>query len=203
MKRFFIVDFENEPSMEFLLNGHLNSCDRVVIFYSENSNKISIDSLELLRESGCYYEFIKAKVGVPNALDFQLVVYSIEQIKKFGDAVDFYIVSKDKGIELAFNYYSELSETLSKVFFVKGGRVVINTEEYRIKSKHKIIFKECKEIDPITKVNLLVSILFQAGLNKSEVTFMTKSELHNLLVARFGNDKGKWFYEKIKKYIIQ
>ena len=118
MKRLFIVDYENQASLNFIDKFNLNTCDRVVLFYSKSQDKISIDRLMELKESGCHLEFVRAEVGIPNALDFQLVVFATEQMRRYRENYVYYIVTEDKGIELGINYYVKLVDAHINIKFI-------------------------------------------------------------------------------------
>ena len=200
MKRLFIIDYENHASLDFIDNLNLNTCDRVVLFYSKNQDKISIDRLIELRESGCHIDYIRAEVGIPNALDFQLVVYATEQMRRYKENYVYYIVSNDRGIQLGIKYYLRLVDSHVNVKFIQKGCSPKDIVFDKTIPKGKIVLKECNELDPLTRVNRLVSDLFVVGLTRNGIESMTKNDLHNYLVHKFG-DKGKKHYDYIKRWI--
>ena len=93
---YYLIDYENtgENGLEGLLD--LESSDKVVIFYSENADKMSFDLHQQLQECDAVIEFQKIAVGKKNALDFQLAAYLGYLMAKEENG-QFCIVSKDLG----------------------------------------------------------------------------------------------------------
>ena len=71
----YLIDYENTG--ENGLNGlsELGNNDQVVIFYSDNADKMSFDLHQRLQECQAAVEFRKITTGKKNALDFQLAAY--------------------------------------------------------------------------------------------------------------------------------
>ena len=101
---YYLIDYENTG--ESGLNGltELESSDEVVIFYSENADKMSFDLHRKLQECRALIEFRKIATGKKNALDFQLAAYLGYLMAKEENG-RFCIVSKDLGYEVLLDFW--------------------------------------------------------------------------------------------------
>lgn len=101
----YLIDFENVKSKG--LNGieHLCENDRVIIFYSENSDTISFDMHMKVMATPASVEYLKVRVGGKNALDFQLCsmmgFIAAKEIYKY-----IFIVSNDKGFDKLHDFWN-------------------------------------------------------------------------------------------------
>ncbi len=91
---FYLIDFENVGETGFNGIENLPKEDTVIVFYSKNSCKISMD---IPSRNNTAMQFIKADVGTKNALDFQLVSYLGFMARTSADKEQFFIISKDNG----------------------------------------------------------------------------------------------------------
>ena len=102
----YMVDYENVKTGG--LNGisRLTENDRVIIFYSENANRLTFDLHQRLMASPAKIEYREVTVGGHNALDFQLVSYLGFLIA--GDPTGQYlIISNDRGFEYVVNFWKK------------------------------------------------------------------------------------------------
>ena len=100
----YMIDYENVKTGG--LNGisRLTAEDRVIIFYSENANRLTFDLHRRLMECPAKIEYREVLVGGHNALDFQLVTYLGYLIAK--DPMGQYlIISYDRGFEYVVNFW--------------------------------------------------------------------------------------------------
>ncbi|WP_124101190.1 PIN domain-containing protein [Ruminococcus sp. Marseille-P6503] len=101
----YLIDFENVKSKG--LNGieHLCENDRVIIFYSENSDTISFDMHMKVMATPASVEYLKVRVGGKNALDFQLCsmmgFIAAKEIYRY-----IFIVSNDKGFDKLHDFWN-------------------------------------------------------------------------------------------------
>lgn len=97
--RIIAVDTENihkENSIKYV--SILNEDDLLVLMQSEESFKISLDDINMIRSWKCNVEVVKVKNGTDNAMDFGLVA---EIAYRFGTmpGSKFYIISNDSGFK--------------------------------------------------------------------------------------------------------
>lgn len=100
----YMIDYENVKTGG--LNGisRLTSSDRVIIFYSENANRLTFDLHQRLMSSPAKIEYREVSVGGHNALDFQLVTYLGFLIAGDRDG-QYMIISNDRGFEYVVNFW--------------------------------------------------------------------------------------------------
>ena len=99
-----MIDYENVKTGG--LNGisRLTSEDRVIIFYSENANRLTFDLHRRLMECPAQIEYREVTVGGHNALDFQLVTYLGYLIAQ-NPTGQYLIISYDRGFEYVVNFW--------------------------------------------------------------------------------------------------
>ena len=100
----YMIDYENVKTGG--LNGisRLTEADRVIIFYSENANRITFDLHKRLMECKASIEYREVLVGGHNALDFQLVTYLGFLIAQDKEG-QYLIISNDRGFEYVVNFW--------------------------------------------------------------------------------------------------
>lgn len=103
---YYLIDYENtgENGLRGITELNENSC--VIIFYSENADKISFDMHQKLMECRASVEYRKISTGKRNALDFQLSTYLGYLIAKCEDDT-FYIISKDNGYRAVIDFWKD------------------------------------------------------------------------------------------------
>lgn len=100
----YMIDYENVKTGG--LNGisRLTDADRVIIFYSENANRLTFDLHQRLMASTAKIEYREVSVGGHNALDFQLVTYLGFLIAQEPNG-QYLIISNDRGFEYVVNFW--------------------------------------------------------------------------------------------------
>lgn len=100
----YMIDYENVKTGG--LNGisRLTAEDSVIIFYSENANRLTFDLHQRLMASPAHIEYREVTVGGHNALDFQLVTYLGFLIAKKPKG-QYLIISNDRGFEHVVNFW--------------------------------------------------------------------------------------------------
>lgn len=74
MKKFIYIDSENVGAYNwYSIIKYLKPSDTLVLIYTENSRHLDMVTLANNGFPKCNVEFIRAKTGTPNALDFVLV----------------------------------------------------------------------------------------------------------------------------------
>lgn len=100
----YMIDYENVKTGG--LNGisRLTEEDSVIIFYSENANRLTFDLHQRLMASRAKIEYREVTVGGHNALDFQLVTYLGYLIAQDKEG-QYLIISNDRGFEYVVNFW--------------------------------------------------------------------------------------------------
>ncbi|MFR5875803.1 MAG: PIN domain-containing protein [Eubacterium sp.] len=102
----FLIDYENECGrpIEGISLVKLTGKDEVIIFYSKNATRITMELHRELERTKAKKDYIKVETGSPNALDFQLSSYLGACIKENPEK-KYYIVSRDKGYESVCSFW--------------------------------------------------------------------------------------------------
>ncbi|MCD8225541.1 MAG: PIN domain-containing protein [Clostridiales bacterium] len=100
----YLIDYENTGESGLAGLEALQEEDRVIIFYSENADKMSFGLHQKLWECQAQVEYRKIHTGKKNALDFQLATYLGYLMAKEETDV-FYIVSKDTGFDFIVDFW--------------------------------------------------------------------------------------------------
>ena len=72
MRDIYPIDFENVASEGLSGITYLSPEDQVIIFYSANSNRLSMKMHILIGKSTCNLNYFEVSVGGKNALDHQI-----------------------------------------------------------------------------------------------------------------------------------
>lgn len=176
---YYLIDYENTG--ESGLNGltELASSDEVVIFYSENADKMSFDLHRKLQECRALIEFRKIATGKKNALDFQLAAYLGYLMAKEENG-RFCIVSKDLGYEVLLDFWRGRNIQLIDAI----------ASEKKVKTEHETEMEE--SLKRLIGENDFKTVLNFISSGKS------KQAINNLLVKQYGSKKAGELYKKIK-----
>lgn len=109
---FYLMDFENVKSDGFYGIEKLTKHDTVAIFYSENTDRLSIDVHRKIMSSKAEFQYFPVSVGGKNALDFQLSSY-LGYIAAENKNENIYIVSRDNGFKFIINFWKELNDDIN------------------------------------------------------------------------------------------
>lgn len=101
----FLIDFENVKSKGLTGIEELTPEDKVIIFYSENSDTISFDMHRKVLTCRADIEYLKVRVGGKNALDFQLSTL-LGYILAKGKYESIFIISGDKGFDKLHDFWN-------------------------------------------------------------------------------------------------
>lgn len=145
MSKVFLIDTENISDYSFLNDYLLTPEDKIVLFISKNSKRITLNDFSLLHQCNAKIVEEHIEVGTPNALDFQLITYAA---LFFNEVNEYYIVSDDCGYEVFCRYMQTKICTEIKIIKTKhkiGSESTANN--YSIKD---IINEENKELQPPT-----------------------------------------------------
>lgn len=102
----YLVDFENVNSTLLTDENALQEGDEVVIFYSDNTNRLSMDVLAAFKRKNVKTDYVHVEAGVSNALDYQLDTYlgSMIALDRKGK---YRIVSHDNGFRVVCHFWRQ------------------------------------------------------------------------------------------------
>ncbi len=104
MRRIYIIDTENVKSDSYEGITALNHTDEVILFVTKNSNNITVETAIDINNSKAQIKKIIGSTGTPNALDFQITTYLGARGSRLKEDDSIYIVSGDKGFEVAIKF---------------------------------------------------------------------------------------------------
>lgn len=105
----FLIDYENLHTSAFNGLEELTENDRVVVFYTHNSDNLTFSLMQRLVKSPAKIDYLRVVTGVRNSLDFQLCSYLGYLIGTYHDT-RLCIVSRDKGFSTMLAFWSENTE---------------------------------------------------------------------------------------------
>ena len=173
----FLIDYENVNVDGMMGLDQVGENDRIILFFSVNSNTMTFALHQSLSETSAKVEYIEVKSGTKNSLDFQLVSYLGFLIAKDGSS-DYVIVSKDNGFASTVNFWRNRKIDISLAYnLMKESRASVE------KDLRKALPDLESEIPKIVKL-----------LEK----YKTKQGINNALVKELGSDKGSVVYKSIR-----
>ena len=107
MRDIYLIDFENVASEGLSGITYLAPEDEVIIFYSNNSNRLSMKMHILIGKSVCKCNYFEVTVGGKNALDHQISTWLGYLIGTRAAERNYYIVSKDMGYKFVASFWTE------------------------------------------------------------------------------------------------
>lgn len=122
MRDIYLIDFENVASEGLSGITYLAPEDQVIIFYSSNSNRLSMKMHILIGKSVCHLDYFEAAVGGKNALDHQISTWLGYLIGTGAAERNYYIVSRDMGYKFVASFWAE-HETKPSVRCIENIRV--------------------------------------------------------------------------------
>ena len=108
-KRLFVVDTENTNNFSFINKFKVNKNDNIVLFFSNNSKSITIQTFDEILKCGAKILTQNVNVGGKNALDFQLVAFITEKTIR-GNFSEIHVISNDTGFNYAIEYINNCYE---------------------------------------------------------------------------------------------
>ena len=104
MRNTYLIDFENVGSEG--LNGvaTLTAEDRVILFYSANSNRMTVRAHQAIVASPAHFDYFEVAVGGKNALDHQLGTY-LGYLVATNASERYFIVSHDNGFKFLSTFW--------------------------------------------------------------------------------------------------
>ncbi len=110
----FLIDYENVRTAAFNGLEDLTEEDRVIIFYTSNSDNLTFALMQRLIKAKAEINYLKVSCGGKNSLDFQLCSYLGFLIGTNRDT-RFCIISRDKGFSTMLSLWGENTENGNSV----------------------------------------------------------------------------------------
>ena len=107
MRDIYLIDCENVASEGLSGITFLSPEDEVIIFYSNNSNRLSMKMHILIGKSVCKCHYFEVTVGGKNALDHQISTWLGYLVGTRAADRNYYIVSKDMGYKFVASFWTE------------------------------------------------------------------------------------------------
>ena len=130
MRDIYLVDFENVASEGLSGITYLSPEDQVIIFYSANSNRLSMKMHILIGKSTCNLSYFEVSVGGKNALDHQISTWLGYLIGTGAAERSYYIVSRDMGYRHVANFWA-VNDGKPRVKCVETIRAAVRLERIR------------------------------------------------------------------------
>lgn len=179
----YLIDYENVKCDG--LNGitKLTKDDKVIIFYSDNADKLTFGLHKRINEAVADISYIKVEVGMKNALDFQLVSYLGYLIAQDLNNT-YHIISNDAGFNSVVKFWLKRKVTIDVATDLFGQS---NTQ------KQKLLMNQITEVLPDKEEVKEVYQFIQK--------YKTKQGLNNALVKRYESKNAGRIYQAIKPLI--
>ncbi len=140
--RLFVVDTENTNNYSFINNFKVNENDNIVLFFSNNSKSITIQTFDEILKCGAKILTENVNVGGKNALDFQLVAFITEKTIR-GNFSEIHVISNDTGFNYAIDYINSYYEGNVNLEIIQN--INKNTSKGKKNNKTVKINKESEE----------------------------------------------------------
>lgn len=140
--RLFVVDTENTNNYSFINNFKVNENDNIVLFFSNNSKSITIQTFDEILKCGAKILTQNVNVGGKNALDFQLVAFITEKTIR-GNFSEIHVISNDTGFNYAIDYINNCYEGNVNLEIIQN--INKNTSKEKKNNKTIKINKESEE----------------------------------------------------------
>ena len=122
MRDIYLIDFENVASEGLSGITYLSEDDQVIIFYSNNSNRLTMKMHILIGKSVCQLSYFEVTVGGKNALDHQISTWLGYLMGTGAAERNYYIVSRDMGYKHVANFWNgnQLGPKVRCIDAIKG-----------------------------------------------------------------------------------
>ncbi len=112
--KYFFIDYENIKQDALKGIERLSAEDKVIVFYSEYAQTITIPMHLQINNSRAEFIFKEVQVGHKNDLDFQLAT-ELGCLVGNGLGDEYYIVSYDKGYQSVCRYWQEKDVCVKRI----------------------------------------------------------------------------------------
>jgi len=181
----YLIDFENVGSDGLDGVSELTEKDNVIIFYSINSNKISIEIHQAICSSHAKFEYFRISSGGKNALDFQLATY-LGYLISANNNDNYYIISKDMGYQHILKFWKNKIEGLDMNASVICKCSISHDPEPDVIANNR---------DNIQNENMTTDCIGKTLTSMSEIS--DKQAFKNYLARKFGKEQGNQIYNDI------
>ena len=106
MANCYFIDFENVHNTGLKELSGLNADDLIYIFYTGNSENITLDNVNLLNKTRCSYELIKVPAG-SQSLDMHLISFAGYTLGVNGKKYTYVVISKDKDYDNIISFWNK------------------------------------------------------------------------------------------------
>ena len=106
MANCYFIDFENVHNTGLKELSGLNADDLIYIFYTGNSENITLDNVGLLNRTRCSYELIKVPAG-SQSLDMHLISFAGYTLGVNGKKYTYVVISKDKDYDNIISFWNK------------------------------------------------------------------------------------------------
>jgi hypothetical protein len=163
----YLIDFENVKSKGLTGIEQLSEDDKVIIFYSENSDTISFEMHRKVMTSKADIEYLKVRVGGKNALDFQL-----STLLGYLLAKEIYshilIISGDKGFDKLHDFWNvSFADKNSCVVF--RTQTIAQAVSFAASNRVKTPAETVIESEPMDEISILPEDVFAAEVTEETV----------------------------------
>ncbi len=217
----YMVDFENVKSAGLTGIEKLGNGDKVIIFYSENSDTISFEMHSLIMKSTADIQYCKVKVGGKNALDFQLAT-ALGYIVAKGENEYIFVISNDKGFDKLHDFWNVYPEATTDCLVYRVQNIDKALEYKSANSKTEEIQELPAEVTeqprqkkrtykkrPNNSTDYIISILGENVTSENIQSIEnclkisdTKESFHNELAKIFKQDATELYKNLRPKYTV-
>ena len=174
----YLIDYENVSFHGFAGLSALSEGAELIIFYTENADKLIFSLHEQLLSCRASVRLVKTEAAGKNALDFQLSTYLGYLIAKNEAAQPaYYIVSKDAGFTPIVRFWSGRGIDLRQIADLTAGSQSQFEKQLTALLGDATLSREIAEL--VSK-------------------YKTKQGINNALVKRYGADRAYELYKKVK-----
>ena len=139
----YFIDYENTKLHGLYGIEKLGRFDKVIIFYSENAQSITIDCMKSIQDTKAKVTLEHAEIGRHDFLDFQLSSYLGYMARKHSRA-DFFIVSADKGYECLESFWKNKGVNVKLIPNIANEEEKPTTESKQTKKEKAVSSKANK-----------------------------------------------------------
>lgn len=141
-----MIDFENVKSEAFKGAEQLLANDKLYLFYSEACPNMSVQSFNLIIQSGCEFKAIELVQKGHNFLDMY-IASAIGELIGSGFHDDIAVISNDKGFQSVVDYWGNNKENQRRIIRASSiGNAIIATQDKAGKLRRKILSKNIGNI---------------------------------------------------------
>lgn len=206
-KRLFVVDTENTNNFSFINKFKVNENDNIVLFFSNNSKSITIQTFDEILKCGAKILTQNVNVGGKNALDFQLVAFITERTIR-GNFSEIHVISNDTGFNYAIDYINNCYEGNINLEIIQNvnksaskGKKNTKTIEVNKENEEKKAFEEVaseKEEDSENN-NLIFINNTEKELSKEDYDKNMVDEVIKNMVSDIDKKKLQFIHKSMKQ----